>query len=189
MHKKHIQKYCTCTSGKHMYTVAHTVYKHTHTHTQTWTPLNISDFQHALTDRNFSHSYTHPHSLQLSPPCPRGASDPCPQNHGSFCGLPQRLPGLEHPLAVNTQKDRKPVVSHFWCTVCKAREHMVLCSLYLCPLFIKFQTTHPIQTLKINPAFPHHTHSIQDHRSLQINLHTNTNTHSFNGYYDICIVQ
>lgn len=50
---------------------------------------------------------------------------------------------------------------------------------YLCSLLIELQTAHPIQALQVYAALPDHTHSIQDHRGLQVHLqtdHTDTTT-------------
>lgn len=186
MQKKHIQKYCTCTSGKHMYTYAHThIQTHTHTQTKTYWALlqliqnNISDFKHALTDWNFTHSYTHPHSLQLSPPSPHGASDPCPQNHESFCGLPQRLLGLEHPHAVEEQKkDRKTGSGQWFLMYIRNKRQFDICTCALSSSYsrqpIPSRRWRSIQPLQI-------THT--PFRIIGAFRYTWTHTHTLGYYY------
>lgn len=92
---------------------------------------------------------------------PPGASGPGLQSPCSCVGPPQTRPGPARPRAgraettagdaVHTSEELKP-------------------SSYLRPLLVILQVAHPVQAVQVDPAFPDHTHSVQDHRSLQIDL-------------------
>lgn len=61
-------------------------------------------------------------------------------------------------------------VLYWWCLGTRGVMNDVL--QYLCSLLIELQTSHPIQAQHVYPALPDHTHSIQDHRGLQVHLQT-----------------